>query len=135
MNKEFSTHWIASKRPGKQRKYRAEAPLHLRKKFVSVNLSKELRKKVGKRNLPVKKDDKVKILRGKYNGKTGKILNVKLKISKVVVEGIQVTKRDGSKANVKLEPSNLQIIEMAERKKKSEKKEESKKKSKEENKK
>jgi large subunit ribosomal protein L24 len=125
MNKEFSTHWTGSKRPGKQRKYRFEAPLHLRKKFVSVNLSKELRKKVGKRNIPVKKGDKVKILRGKYNGKTGNILNVLLKKSKVIVDGINVTKRDGSKANVKLEPSNLQIIEMAERKKriKKEKKE------------
>jgi large subunit ribosomal protein L24 len=122
MNKEFSTHWIGSKRPGKQRKYRAEAPLHLRKKFVSINLSKELRKKIGKRNIPVKKDDKVKILRGKYNGKTGKILEVLLKKSKVIVDGINVTKRDGSKANVKLEPSNMQIIEMAERKKKPEKK-------------
>lgn len=126
MNKEFSTHWIGSKRPGKQRKYRAEAPLHLRKKFVSINLSKELRKKVGKRNIPVKKGDKVKILRGKYNGQNGKILEVLLKKSKVIVEGIQVTKRDGSKANVKMEPSNLQIIEMIERKKKPEKKEVSK---------
>jgi large subunit ribosomal protein L24 len=123
MNKEFSTHWTESKRPGKQRKYRAEAPLHLRKKFVSINLSKELRKKVGKRNIPVKKDDKVKILRGKFKGKTGKILEVLLKKSKVIVDGINVTKREGSKANVKLEPSNLQIIEMAERKRKPEKKE------------
>lgn len=123
MNKEFSTHWIGSKRPGKQRKYRAEAPLHLRKKFMSITLSKELRKKVGKRNIVVKKDDKVKILRGKHKGKTGKILEVLLKKSKVIVEGIQVTKRDGSKANIKMEPSNLQIIEMIERKKKPEKKE------------
>src|SRR4030042_4582660 len=100
MKQKFSTHWIGSKRPGKQRKYRAEAPLHLRKKFVSINLSKELRKKVGKRNIPVKKDDKVKILRGKYKGKTGKILEVLLKKSKVIVDGINVTKREGSKANV-----------------------------------
>jgi large subunit ribosomal protein L24 len=86
MNKQFSTHWIESKQPRKQRKYRAEAPLHIRKKFVSINLSKELRKKVGKRNIPVKKDDKVKILRGKHNGQTGKILQVLLKKSKVIVD-------------------------------------------------
>ncbi len=118
MKKKFSTHWKASKQPRKQRKYLANAPLHLRKKFVSINLSKELRKKVGKRNLPVKKDDKVKICRGKFKGKEGKIVEVNLKKMKVVVEGIQVKKMDGSKANVKMQPSNLQIIEMAERKNK-----------------
>lgn len=115
MKQKFSTKWKASSQPRKQRKYRANAPLHLKKKFVSVNLAKPLRAKLGKRNVVVKKDDKVKIMRGKYKGKQGKILEVKLKMGKVIVEGIQVTKADGSKANVKLQPSNLQIIEMAER--------------------
>jgi large subunit ribosomal protein L24 len=116
MKKEFSTHWKSSRQPRKQRKYLANAPLHLRKKFVSINLSKELRKKEGKRNLPAKKGDKVKIFSGKFKGKTGKILEVNLKTSKIIVENIQVKKQDGSKANIKLQPSNLQIIEMAERK-------------------
>lgn len=121
MKQKFSTHWKASKQPRKQRKYRANAPLHLRKEFVSINLSKELRKKVGKRNLPAKKGDKVKIFVGKFKGKTGKILSIDLKTSKIIVEEMQVKKQDGSKANVKLQPSNMQIIEMAERKVKSKK--------------
>lgn len=116
MKQKFSTKWTGSKRPSKQRKYTANAPLHLRKKFVSVHLSKDLRKKIGKRNVPVKKDDKIKVLRGKFKGKEGKILKVNLKQSRVIVEGLQVSKMDGSKANVKMQPSNLQIIEMAERK-------------------
>jgi large subunit ribosomal protein L24 len=125
MKKKFSTSWIGSSQPRKQRKYRANAPLHLRRKFVSVALSKPLRKTQGKRNVVLKKNDKVKIMRGKFKGKTGKVLSVDLKYSKVIVENIQVTKLDGSKANVKLQPSNLQIIEMADRKpvKKNEKKE------------
>lgn len=115
MKKKFSTAWKASKQPRKQRKYRANAPLHLKKKFVSVNLSKELRVKEGKRNIQIKKGDKVKIMKGKYKGKQGKILEVNLSFSKIYVEGIQVTKQDNSKANVKLQPSNLQIIEMTDR--------------------
>jgi len=115
MKKEFSTSWKGSKQPRKQRKYLANAPLHLRKKFVSINLSKELRKKEGKRNIPGKKGDKVKIFSGKFKGKTGKILEVNLKTSKIIVENIQVKKQDGSKANVKLQPSNLQIIELTDR--------------------
>lgn len=112
MKQKFSKHWKSSKHPRKQRKYRANAPLHIKKKFVSVNLSNELRKKYGKRNLPVRKGDIVKIMVGKFKKKQGKILEVKLKISKVIVEGIQIKKMGGSKANVKMQPSNLQIIEL-----------------------
>lgn len=115
MKKKFSKHWKESKQPKKQRKYRANAPLHIKKKFVTINLSKELRKKHGKRNIIPKKGDKVKICTGKFKGKTGKILEINLKTSKIIVEDIQVKKMDGSKANVKLEPSNLQIIELTER--------------------
>ncbi len=127
MKQKFSTSWKASSQPRKQRKFRANAPLHLRKKFLSVNLAKPLRQKIGKRNIVVKKDDKVKIMRGKFKGKQGKVLEVSVKYLKVYVEGIQVTKMDNSKANVPLKPSNLQIIEMVERvnKKVSEKKTES----------
>ncbi|MCK5043654.1 50S ribosomal protein L24 [Candidatus Pacearchaeota archaeon] len=112
MKKEFSTSWKSSKQPRKQRKYLANAPLHIRKKFVSINLSKELRKKHAKRNMSVRKGDTVQIKRGKFKGKKGKITEVKLKISKVIVEGIQTKKQDGSKVNVKMQPSNLQIIEL-----------------------
>ena len=112
MKKEFSKNWKSSKQPGKQRKYLANAPLHIRKKLVSANLSKELKKSYKRRNIPLKKGDVIKIMRGKFKGKQGKITEVKLKTSKIVVEGIQVKKQDGSKADVKLRPSNLQIIEL-----------------------
>ncbi|MCH8945807.1 MAG: 50S ribosomal protein L24 [Nanoarchaeota archaeon] len=112
MKKKFSKNWKSSKQPRKQRKYLANAPLHIRKKFVSVNLSKELRKSQSRRNIPVKKGDTIKIMRGKFKGKEGKVTEVKLKISKVSVEGIQVKKQDNSKVNIRLQPSNLQIIKL-----------------------
>jgi len=113
MKIKFSTHWQGSRQPRKQRKYRANAPLHLRKKFVSINLSKELRKKQGKRNIVARKGDKVRVFNGKFKGKTGKILSINLKRSKIIIEDINVKKQDGSKANVKMQPSNLQIIELS----------------------
>ncbi len=112
MKKSFSTTWRGSKQPRKQRKYLANAPIHLRKKILSVNLSKELRKKYSIRNIPVRKGDKVKIFVGEHKGKQGKITEVHYKNSRVCVEGIQVKKQDGSKSNIKLQPSNLQIIEL-----------------------
>ena len=112
MKKEFSTKWKGSKRPGKRRKYAALAPLHIKKRFVRINLSKELRKKYGKRNLGVRKSDKVKIMTGEFRKKEGKVTNVLLKKGKITVEGIQRKKRDGSKIDVKMDPSNVQIIEL-----------------------
>jgi len=112
MKKQFSSKWKASRQPRKQRKYRANAPLHLKKKIMSANLSKELRKKYGKRNIPLRKGDVVRIMRGKFKKKTGKITAVYTKKTKVEVEGIQIKKQDSSKANVKFNPSFLQITEL-----------------------
>ena len=69
----------------------------------------------------------VKIMRGKFRKKQGKVQSVDLKKLKIIVEGIQVKKQDGSKANFPLKPSNLQIIkaeidEVKEEKKTEEKK-------------
>lgn len=112
MKKNFSTHWKSSKKPGKQRKYSANAPLHLRRKFMSANLSKELRKKYRKRSFPLRKGDMVKIMRGKFRKKTGKIITVNGKKMNVEIEGMQIKKQDGSKVNVKFNPQLLQITEL-----------------------
>ena len=94
--------------------------------MLSVNLTKKLREKVKKRNIVVRKGDIVKIMKGKFKKKSGKVLRVFTKQGKITIEGIQVKKMDGSNALVKMQPSNLQITEMTERTKKT--KEETKKK-------
>ncbi len=109
MKKTFSTHWKGSSQPRKQRKYTANAPLHIKRKFLSVNLSKELRKKYKRRNMTARKGDTVKIMRGKFKKKDGKIIEVNVKDSKIKIDGITIKKQDGSKVNVKIHPSNLQI--------------------------
>lgn len=112
MKREFSKFWKSSKKGRKQRKYLANAPHHIRRNFVSSNLSKELRKRYGKRSFPLRKGDSIRVLRGKFRGKTGKIDRIDLKNLKVSVEGVQLTKKDGTKVNVMLQPSKLQIIEL-----------------------
>jgi large subunit ribosomal protein L24 len=112
MKQKFSASWTGSKQPRKQRKFRANAPLHLRRKMISVSLSKNLREKHDKRNFPVRKGDNVSIMRGEFKGKSGKIESVNMKKMKVVIDGIYRTKKDGSKVAVMFEPSNLQIKEL-----------------------
>jgi large subunit ribosomal protein L24 len=112
MKKKFSKHWIKSKQTRKKRKYRANAPLNIRRKLVSSNLSKELRGKYKRRNFPLRKGDTIKIMKGEFKGKKGKIASLDLKKTKAVIEGIQRTKKDGTKVNVIFDPSNLQIQEL-----------------------
>ena len=109
--KHFSNKWISSKQARKQRKYRYNAPLHLRHKLISANVNKELRSKYG-RSIPLRKGDKVKVMRGKLRGKEGKVDKINLKKLRVSIEGIQKQKKDGTKVNLYFNPSKLQIKEL-----------------------
>lgn len=110
--KKFSVSWISSKKTRKQRKYRANAPNHIKRKIVSSHLSKELRKSQGRRSITPRKGDTARVMRGSFKKKSGKITNVDVKNEKIFIEGIQKTKKDGSKINVPFHPSNLLIIEL-----------------------
>ena len=110
--KEFSNKWRASKRPSKQRKWRYNAPRHLRSAMLSAHLSKDLRKRYGRRGVPLRRGDEVKIVRGGFKKKTGKILELNADKAKVFIGGIQRTKKDGTKVNVPIDPSNLMITSL-----------------------
>ena len=109
MNK-FSKSWKSSKKPKKQRKYRANAPLHIRQKMIKVHLSKELKEKYQTRSLTPKKGDKVKIARGQNKGKIAKIQKIDIKRLKIFVEGVESIRKDGNKSLIPLEPSNLILM-------------------------
>ena len=112
MKKKFSNAWVGSSQIRKQRKYRANAPLHIARKMMSSTLSKELRKKYGKRSFPIRKGDEVKILAGKFKKKTGKVALVRMIKKKVAIEGIQNKKKDGTKINVLFDASKLMITQL-----------------------
>ncbi|HIH25987.1 50S ribosomal protein L24 [Candidatus Woesearchaeota archaeon] len=108
----WNKNWKSSKQPRKQRKYVFNAPLHILKKLMSARLTKELKTKYGKKNVGVRKDDKVKIMSGQFKGKSGKVIEVDLKHRKVYVDGINIIKKDGNKVRVALHPSKLMIMEL-----------------------
>ena len=112
MKQEFSTNWVSSVQPRKQRKYRHNAPLHKRQSFVRANLSPELRKRFGKRNMQLRKGDEVKVMRGQFKGKSGVIETISLSKSKIFVEEFKVKKTDGSEIPKGMEPSNLMITKL-----------------------
>ena len=112
MKRTFLPNMKVSKNPSKQRKYIANAALHIKQKFTAAPLSKQLREKYKTRSMKVRKGDKVKILRGQFKNKTGKIESVDLKKSRVKVDTIFTNRRDGSKSSYPLHASNLQITEL-----------------------
>ncbi|MDP2750400.1 MAG: 50S ribosomal protein L24 [Nanoarchaeota archaeon] len=112
MRKEFSNAWKSSTQPRKQRKFRHNAPKHIKQKFMSSHLSKELRKKYSRRSIVLRKSDKVLITTGQHKGKTGKIDRVDTKNEAVYITGIDFTKKEGSKVMFKFHPSNLVILEL-----------------------
>ncbi len=112
MKKRWSSKWKKSRQPRKQRKYRINAPLHVRHKFLSANLSPELRKSFGKRSMPLRKGDEVIVMRGSSKDIRGAVERVDMKKCKVYVEGITIKKVDGSEVLKALEPSNLRIVKL-----------------------
>ena len=101
-----------TKQPQKQRKRVFSAATHRIKSLFSANLAKELRKKYGLRNFPLRKGDRVKIMRGQFKKRSGKIVDVQRKNRTVHIENIQVAKRDGTKAFYPFHPSNVQVMEL-----------------------
>lgn len=107
---QFSKTWKGSSQRRKQRKYSYNAPLHIKRKMLAVSLDKELRKKHGRRSIEVRKGDEVIIMKGKFKKKKGKVLSTDTNNSKVIVEDIQATKKDGTKVSVPIHASNLKIV-------------------------
>ena len=112
MKQKFSSAWTASAKPRKQRKWRANAPLHVKQKLMGCLLSKELRKKWGRRHATVRVGDTVKIMRGQYKKKSGKVERIIRLRNKIIISGIEVAKRDGSKTSYPIHPSNVMITDL-----------------------
>ncbi|USN45960.1 MAG: 50S ribosomal protein L24 [Candidatus Woesearchaeota archaeon] len=112
MKKDFVKTWNRSVQPRKQRKYVANAPKHLQSTLNHSHLSGELRNKYARRSLRVRTGDKVKVIRGSFKNVTGKVERVDVGRRKIYIAGVELTKKDGSKARRPIHPSNLIIMEL-----------------------
>ncbi|MFB6292408.1 MAG: 50S ribosomal protein L24 [Candidatus Nanohaloarchaea archaeon] len=105
----WSREWKSSKNPSKQRKYRENAPLHVKDELVSANLDPELRDELGTRNISLRTGDRVKVMRGDRKGDSGIVSRIDRENTKVYVNGIETERQDGSSHAIPLRPSNLQV--------------------------
>ena len=72
-------------------------------------LSKNLRKKYGKRSIRVIEGDSVKVIRGEFNGVDGKVTKVSSADNGLTIEGVKKEKLKGEKYDVFVHTSNIEV--------------------------
>ncbi|MBU1159077.1 MAG: 50S ribosomal protein L24 [Candidatus Thermoplasmatota archaeon] len=103
-----------STRAGKQRKARANAPLHKKRRMVAAHLSSTLMSEYNVRSLTVKRGDTVKVVRGPegVKGVESKVASVDLNECKIIIENITIAKADGTQKPRAIDPSNVLITKL-----------------------
>jgi len=99
-------------KPSKQRLSMREAPIHLRHKYLTAPLSRELREKLGIKRIYVRAGDTVKIVRGDWKGHEGKVVKVDYEEIALHVEGVTIKKADGTPVYYPIHPSKVVIIKL-----------------------
>ena len=76
---------------------------------LSSHLSKNLRKKYGKKTIRVLEGDSVRVIRGEFNGVDGKVTKVSGANGGLTIEGVKKEKLKGEKYDVFIQTSNIEI--------------------------
>jgi len=93
----------------KAHKAHFSAPSSVRRKIMSSSLAKDLRAKYNSRALPIRKDDEVRVVRGKYKGREGKVTQVYRKKWVIHIDRVQRDKSNGASVPIGIHPSNVVI--------------------------
>lgn len=89
-----------------------KAPLHLRRKYMTALLSRELREKLGIKRIYVRAGDTVKVMRGDWRGHEGKVVEVDYEKIALYIEGVTIKKADGTPVYYPIHPSKVMIIKL-----------------------
>ena len=73
-------------------------------------LDKTLKEKYKRNSLEVRKGDEVKVMRGKFKKRTGKVIACDVRHTRVQIDGLNRSKKAGDKVPVWFHPSKIKII-------------------------
>ena len=96
----------------KNRKRHFTAPSHIRRKIMSCPLSKELREQHGIRSIPVRRGDHIKVARGFYKSKAGRVKHVSRQRWSIWAKSITHEIYNGKTVGIALHPSNCVITRL-----------------------
>src|SRR5512136_1134669 len=101
---------MTSIKPKVQRK--SASTTDKKQRRMRAGLSKDLRSEYRVRGSSLRKGDTIRIDNGDYKGHEGKISSIDLTSLKITVEGVQMSKMDGTKKNVFVSPSQVTITKL-----------------------
>ena len=98
----------------KQRKARANAPLHKKRRMVSAHRDSALMKEYNVRSVAVRKGDTVRVIRGDkdFKASEAKVASVDLKSLKLIIENVTLPKADGTQKPKPVDPSNVLLTRL-----------------------
>lgn len=79
---------------------------------MGAMLSPELREEHKIKSIPIHSGDTVKVMRGDHKGTEGKVAVVNLTSMTITVDGVSVTKSDGTEVPRPVQPSNVMITKL-----------------------
>ena len=105
---------MVSSKARNQRKMRANAPAHIKRKMLSSHLSADLQKEYGKRSARVCLVDTVMVLRGgeDIRGVEGKVIGVMTDEGRITIEGVTINQADNTAVARPIHASNVVITKL-----------------------
>ena len=105
---------MVSSKARNQRKMRANAPAHIKRKMLSSHLSADLQKEYGKRSARVCLGDTVMVLRGgeDIRGVEGKVIGVMTDEGRITIEGVTINQADNTAVARPIHASNVLITKI-----------------------
>jgi len=98
--------------PRHQRKAVYTADLFERRRRMAVPLSRELRRRYGRRQLPVRKGDTVRILSGSYVGREERVAKVNLRNYSVTLDNVTGKTGDAKLKPLPVRPNHLVLTKL-----------------------
>ncbi|MBT3971720.1 MAG: 50S ribosomal protein L24 [Euryarchaeota archaeon] len=121
---------VQSKKPGKQRKSAANAPIHLKRKRVRARLQSDDPRLASVRTVTVRTGDEVKIVRGdgahggkRHGGKrksvaqsknSRRVIRVDSNTNRLFLEGLTITTSDNKEEAIPVNASNVIVTKLDE---------------------
>ena len=105
---------MVSSKARNQRKMRANAPAHIKRKMLSSHLSADLQKEYGKRSARVCLGYTVMVLRGgeDIRGVEGKVIGVMTVEGRITIEGVTINQADNTAVASPIHASNVVITKL-----------------------
>ena len=103
---------VSPRSPRRQRRALYNAPTAERRRRMTVPLSRELRRRFQRRNVPVRKGDTVRVLSGSYAGREERVAKISRRSYSVTLENVTLKTAEEKLTPLGLRPAHLVITRL-----------------------